>query len=77
MAHARNDQFKMLFIYWVNVFCYRSIVILQSEFLLEVLKEHPGHLTPSIQVPAISYADMCSIIRCVIYYWPKTETFFY
>jgi len=41
---------------------HRSIVILQSQFLLEILREHPGHLTPSIQVPSITYSDMCSII---------------
>jgi len=41
---------------------HRSIVILQSQFLLEILKEHPSHLTPSIQLPSVTFTDMCSII---------------
>ena len=30
--------------------------------MLEILREYPAHLTPSIQVPSIAYGDMCSLI---------------
>ena len=41
---------------------FRSIIILQSKLMLDILRDYPAHLTPSIHVPSIAYGDLCSLI---------------
>ena len=52
---------------------YRSIICLQSEFLTSLVLAHPGHLTPSLQVPGLTHADLCSLVSLVYTGMARTE----
>ena len=46
---------------------------LQSEFLRSLVLAHPGHLTPSLQVPGLTYSDLCSLVSLVYTGMARTE----
>ena len=61
-----NERF-----YLDNLF--RSIVCLQSRFLTGLVLSHPNHLTPCLQVPGLTYADLCSLVSLVYTGMARTE----
>ena len=52
---------------------YRSIVCLQSKFLTNLVLDYPGHLTPCLQVPGVTYNDLCSLVSLLYTGMARTE----